>query len=334
MKSLLIRLSCLITLCFSALAWSAERPLIAASTPRDYLLAMQNAHKTLNYELYYLLEDGNRIESLRYRHSFEQGKEYAQLYRLDNAREEIILRDKRVSYFGYDFQPFGLKGEQILDNLPALFHTDFSRLQHYDFIELGRERVADRSARVIRIVPKDNYRFQHIAWIDEQNGLLLKSETLNREGQKLEEFRVIQQRIEPYLDQLGTQISSLMLPMTLDKSNATPLYWQPRWLPSGFNEMAASKPNLTGAMLNGEEVESRLYSDGIASFTVYLLKNQGVLFNEQFWQQGKLGIFTQTEADKDIIIVGDIPLEAMRLIAHDIHFSSPTPAGENQDKPQ
>ncbi|MDO4698718.1 MAG: MucB/RseB C-terminal domain-containing protein [Pasteurellaceae bacterium] len=307
-------------------------------SPLAYLNAMTNAHRTLNYEQLYILQQGEIAISLRYRHAYVNGKEYAQLLRLDNAREEIILRDNRVSYFG-EFQPFSLQANQILDDLPSVLYTDFEQLTGYVFIDAGRTRVADRLARVIRVIPRDEFRYQYELWIDEENHLLLRSDLLDRERQILEQFKVIQSVVESELSHIVEPIDALILPALISSPQKPQpvLHWRLGWVPDGFNLVALSEQHLSEMWLDEKEpIESQFYRDGLFSFTIYLVRNKDLIFDEQFLRQGKTSIYSQTIGDNDVVIIGDIPLVSARHIVHEIQFSQKVggspPLAEGQSK--
>lgn len=304
-----------------SLLWLFWQPAKAdeALPPIAYLNAMTQAHRTLNYEQLYIVQQGENVQSLRYRHASEQGKEYAQLLRLDNTREEMILRDDMVSYFG-EFQPFSLPSKQILDDLPSVIYTDFNQLSDYHFVDAGRTRTADKLARVIRVVPKDELRYQYELWIDEETHLLLQSALLDREHNLLEQFKVIQSSVDEQLRYIIEPINSLILPALIQPNvnNRLPKpAWQPAWIPSGFQLVSAEQQRLSEMIFNAP-VESLLYSDGLFSFTIYQVNNKGVIFNEQFWRQGKTTIYSQTIGDKDIVIVGEIPIISARHIVQEL----------------
>ncbi|RPE85759.1 MucB/RseB-like sigma(E) regulatory protein [Vespertiliibacter pulmonis] len=300
------------------MAWAEDKPM----SPQAYLNAMTNAHRQLNYEQLYIVQQGENVQSLRFRHANYQGKEYAQLLRLDNTREEIILRNNMVSYFG-EFQPFSLPNNKIIDDLPSVIYADFNQLKGYYFVDAGRTRVADKLARIIRIVPRDEFRYQYVLWIDEETHLLLRSDLLDRDRNVLEQFKVIQSSVNEQLLYIIEPIESLILP-TLIQPKIQPqshnLTWQPNWLPSGFKVVSAGQQRLSDITFN-EPVESQLYSDGLFTFTVYNVENKGLIFNEQFWRQGKLSIYSQTVGDRDLVIVGEIPLVSARHIVQEIRLS-------------
>lgn len=290
-------------------------------SPLAYLTAMQNAHKTLNYELIYLLQQDDEITSLRLRHAQKDQKSYAQLLKLDGSRSEIIQRDNIISYLGYDFRPFSFLGTQIIDDLPNILSANLKQIEpYYNFIDVGRTRIADRIARTIRIVPKDNYRYQYTVWIDEENFLLLQSELASKNNQRLEQFRVLQAYVDEQMLYIVEPISTLILPNVLKlnpKQSPTPR-WKLKWLPNGFKAISKIPSKLT---LQNEQIESQMFSDGLFSFTLYIAENQGLIFNEQFWRQDKLTVYSQTIGNKDVIVVGELPLVSAKYLVEQLEFT-------------
>ena len=257
----------LLKLCFFALLSNV----VCANhntTPLDYIQAMQQAHRQLNYEQFYILQQGDNVESLRYRHANWLGKEYAQLLELDYSREEIILRDNMIGYFG-EFQPFSLSGPHIVDNLPTVLYTNFHQLQGYHFIDSGKMRIADSLARIIRIIPQDDFRYQYELWIDEESHLLLRSDILDRERNILEQFRVIQHTVDDELLRIVEPINTLIFPTLIPAKEATitSASWKLDWLPSGFKPIPQSYQRFP--LFDDEQIESQRYSDGLFSFTIY-----------------------------------------------------------------
>lgn len=302
------------------------------STPLSYLTAMTQAHKRKNYEQHYLLQSGEEVVSWRYRHAQIEGKEYAQLLGLDEAREEIILQHDHVGYFG-DFQPFSLNTNVILDNLPNVLYTDFSNLEHYTFMDMGRARVANHVARVIRIVPNDEFRYQYTLWIDEESHLLLKSELQDRHKNVLEQFRVLHHTVDEALLEIVEPIKALMLPVALptkSRVSEPAQMWQTKWIPRGFRQSLVSNQDFADNVTEADTIQSRLYSDGLFSFTVYVAENRGVVFDENFWQSGKTSVYSKTLGDKDIIIIGEIPLVSARHIVQEIELNPPLAEGQNR----
>lgn len=315
MKKSFLTLFCLFLMSLGAKAETALSPLA-------YLNAMTQAHSRANYEQLYLFQEGNNeITTWRYRHTNQDNEQFAQLISLDGLREEFLQQGNIVGYFG-NSQPFSLQTDKILDNRPSILYTDFNQLEGYELIEMGRDRIADRIARVIRIVPKDDFRYQYRLWIDERSKLLLKSELRDRNGSVLELFKVQSLEFNDELTNLAQMIRSFSLPpLILSPASmlTKQLSWQPKWLPKGFKLRSVGKQHL----LNGEVVDSQIYSDGIFSFTLYLAENQGNPLQEHSWQDGKTTLYTQSVGNQDLVIVGEIPLATARHILQEIELKAP-----------
>ena len=287
--------------------------------PIDLLNAMMEAHKNRNYEIHYILQHSDNIKSMKYHHALENNHEFAQLLSLDNAYETILLRNNAISYLGFNFTPFSLKGTKILDALPAVFHANFNELNHYDFVPLGKSRVADRIANVIKIVPSDDTRFSYTLWIDEQNYLLLKSELFDNQNTLLEQFRVIEQRVNDQFDNLIPQLKTMLLPPVNTQNSLvnTPLEWQVNWLPVGFKPISSYRQVIPVGQ-GQEEVESQLFSDGLSTFTVYLRSQGDEAFNNQFARQEKLILFTHLVGNRELVVIGDIPMPVAEKVAQSV----------------
>lgn len=304
-------------LLFSATAVQAEN-----KTPIQHLEQMVKASQNQNYEIIYIQASGGELDSYRYRHLNWQQKTYAQLTTLDGSKQEIVQRDHLVSYFQSNAQPFTLNANQILDNLPNLMFVDIKKLaQHYDFIDRGRGRIADRITQVINIKPKDDFRYQFIAFIDEQTGLLLRSDMLDREGNLLEQFRVVDLYQGDNLQSLSDYLNNINFPpLLIDKKeqNEISKQWNITWLPAGFQLI---KETLYMSENNENPIISRLYSDGLFSFSLYIADK--ILPDEQdnLWKQGATTIYSANIGEKEITLVGQIPTSTAKRIVEDIKFA-------------
>lgn len=302
---------------------SILRAEIEYKTPLDYLTAMVLAHKTSTYELIYVMQQDDNWESFRLRHTFINDKEYAQLLSLDHNREEIILNNQIVSYLGHHFRPFSLNSPHILDNLPNVLYTNYASLDGYTFLDSGKDCISDCLARIIHLIPNDKLRYSYTLWIDEETKLLLKSQLYSENQTVLEEFRVLQLYQSEELKMIANVIEALMLPAlvsTQEKSIESSSNWDTDWLPTGFQLVNNYIMSGNIYLAEKENIESRLYSDGLSMLTVYIMPSQGVNFNEYSWKQGKLTILNQTVNDKDIIIIGEIPIQSAKKVLQNIHF--------------
>ncbi|EXU74895.1 sigma-E factor regulatory protein RseB [Erwinia mallotivora] len=293
----------------------------AETTPGALLQQMEQASQSLSYELAYINVSRLGIESLRYRHAVLSNKVYAQLLQMDGPRREIIQRGNEVSYFEPGLAPFTLSGEHIVDALPSLVYADFPKLAaSYDFVPVGRTRIADQICEVIRIVARDGTRYSYIVWLDSDTRLPLRIDLLDRDGETLEQYRVISFAVDNGVQKMMQGLEKANLPPSLSvpvSTNAV-FNWTPGWLPDGMKEVMQSRRQIPS--LN-KPVESRLYSDGLFSFSINVTaadKNSG----SQLLRTGRRTVQTEVRNNTEITVVGELPPSTARRIAGSIDLRS------------
>ena len=287
---------------------------------KQSLEKMAHAVNELNYEIAFVQTSPSNMDSFRYRHIKRDNKIYAQLVTLDGEQQEIIQRDNLVSYFQPNSRAFTLNSGNIVDALPAIIRSDFDKLaQNYDFIPLGKNRIAGRYADGIRIVPKDDFRYQYLVFVDEENGLLLRGDMLDREGKLLDQFRVVTLYIDDRLKGLTDYLNKVSMPPLLNEVKNTPpsLNWHAGWLPQGFESVRRSQD-----LFEGEVIDSALFSDGLFTFTLYVTQAQGSQPNqEQTWKQGEFTFYSEIIGDKEITFIGQLPVAAAKRIVQEVKFT-------------
>lgn len=283
------------------------------------LQQMSSASRSLNYELAYISISKQGIESLRYRHAVVDQQPLGQLLHMDGPRREVLQRGGGISYFEPGLEPFTLTGDHIVDALPALVYADFDRLaKYYDFISVGRTRISDRPCEVIRVVARDGSRYSYIVWMDVDTKLPLRVDLLDRDGETLEQFRVISFVVGAEVQNIMQGLLKVNLPplLSLPASEKVNLSWNTGWLPAGVNEVARNRRKLPNVSV---PVESRLYSDGLFSFSVNVSPS-GAGAGQQFYRQGRRTIQSIVRNGHEIIIVGELPPSTAKRIADSITF--------------
>ena len=280
---------------------------------------MTQALDNLNYEIAFVQTTPSNMDSFRYRHIKKDNKTYAQLVTLDGRQQEIIQRDNLVSYFQPNTQAFTLNSGNIVDAMPAVVRADFDKLSLvYDFIKIGKDRVAGRFADTLRIVPKDDFRYQYLVFVDEENGLLLRGDMLDSEGKLLDQFRVVTLYIDDRLRGLTDYINKVSMPPLLKESKneqSSDITWSARWLPQGFSLI-----RYTQETLENEVIDSALYSDGLFTFTLFVSNVGSNVLPENTWKQGAYTIYSEVNGGKEITFIGQLPIAAAKRIVQEIKF--------------
>ncbi len=208
---------------------------------------MNLASQSLNYELSFVSINKSGVESLRYRHVRLNGQPLAELLQMDGPRRAVVQRGNEISYFEPGLDPFTLNGDYIVDSLPSLVYTDFKRLApYYDFISVGRTRIADRMCDVIRVVARDGTRYSYIVWVDSESKLPMRVDLLDRDGETLEQFRVIAVTTGDQVRGTMQNLAKANLPpqLSVPTNNNVDLNWSAGWVPQGFKEISSSRRTL------------------------------------------------------------------------------------------
>lgn len=312
------------TVCFltSSLFYCANTLAEAPTTAPGVLLQqMSQASESLNYEFSIISVSKQGVDSLRFRHAVVEKHQLAQLLQMDGPRREIVQRDNEISFFEPGFEPFTLAGNHIVDSLPSIVYSDFERLaQFYDFISVGRTRVTDRPCEVVRVVARDGTRFGYVVWIDTATKLPLRVDLLDRDGEPLEQFRVISFIVDPQVRSLIQGLEKVNLPpkLAVPASETSDFTWAAKWLPAGTSEVSHSHRTLPGINV---PIETRLYSDGLFSFSVNIAQTtEGN--SEHFIRTGRRTIHTLIRSNKEITVVGELPPATAKRIADSVEFKA------------
>lgn len=286
------------------------------------LSLMRTAGVSKNYEMVFINITGIGIESLRYRHAVVDNQEFAQLLQMDGPSREVLMRGSEISYFfEQGLEPFTILGDRIVDGLPAIALANFDRLDdYYNFTLLGRTRIANRTCKTIRISAKDGLRYSYVVWLDEITNLPLQIELLGHNGETLEQFRVLSLIVGDEVRTSMLGLATLKLPPLLEipKSENMELEWSASWLPQGFEQITQGRKMLPAIQT---QVESRLYSDGLFSFTISIMpaeRNNA----SQYLHQGRRTIHSEVRNGHEIFIVGELPLTTAKRIADSITFET------------
>lgn len=289
-------------------------------TPQQWVQEMSDAQSRQNYQFTFVQTSSVGVDTYRYSHIAHNGTVVAQLLSLNGVKREILRRDNVVSYFQSNSQPFSIQATRIIDAFPSLWFADISKLApHYDFIDMGKNRVADRIARTVRIAPKDDFRHQYVVFIDEESKLLLRSDLLDRSGQLLEQFQMVSLSKLENVDEFSAYLANIPYPTLLindDKSQKI-AGWKLGWLPAGFNLVSE---NIHSDEKEQQLIESRLYSDGLFSFTVYVADQIVPSQMENSWQLSTNTIYSGNIGEKEVTVIGQIPTTVAKRIAQEIQF--------------
>ncbi|EKT55784.1 sigma-E factor regulatory protein RseB [Providencia sneebia] len=307
-------------ICLTGSLIFSNQALASESDAEALFQEMGSAAQNLSYEMSFMSFNPRSIVPVRYRHAIINGVPVSQMIQMDSSRREIVQKGEVISYFEPGFDAFSLNGQNIVDNLPSVLFADYEKIKpYYNFIDAGRTHIGDKPSLVIRIISKDNSRFNYTLLIDEENKLPLRVDLLDNNNQLLEQFRVISTVLDSKTvkDSLVSLSKINLPPLLVSPKNDNPAFkWRVGLLPPGFEEVSRSERNLG----ENDDVESALFSDGMFTFSVNVTKaEQGSLLDQPI-QNGRRTIYTMTQGRNVITIIGELPLPTAQQVAASIRF--------------
>jgi sigma-E factor negative regulatory protein RseB len=311
----------------SSNAQDAQTPEMYPSTeyPSDsaeaWLDRMATALESLNFKIsFVLLKPGVDSQPYLWRHGItSDGIEMEQLNLLNGPGREVVRIADKVSYFEPNIPPYSLNSSYINGPFPSEFFQHPEKLNtSYDFVMVGRSRVAGRAAQQIRVVSKDRSRFGLNIWLDQDTGLMLKMNIVDLKGRLLEQIQVTELLVTEDADPFFAKIESAMLPEVLNMRPASNLKpkWKVNYLPVG---MEAVKLDVHRLPLTGETIEYLMLSDGLVDVSIYLQEiAAGKSVQDVLLRHESDTFLTRSKGNINVTVIGKLPAETANAIANSI----------------
>ncbi|WP_455205672.1 MucB/RseB C-terminal domain-containing protein [Kaarinaea lacus] len=292
----------------------------------DYLNKMGTALQTLNYHGTLVYIHDGVVESMQLIHKNDADGEFERLVHLSGEPREVIRDNDVVTCYLPDSQSVTVGERRFNNHLLVKLTNNLDKFApNYSFGLNGTQRVAGKTARAITIDPKDPYRYGYRVWVDENNGLLLKSELLDAQGEVLEQMMFAQLQVVDEIPQelLKPGVSGDKFTWHGKKSKTAKVMnvdqgWQVAQLPSGFSVSGHFKQ----MMPNSEQpAEHMVVSDGLASVSIYIepfnAESQAFVGASRM---GAINVYGSVFEDFQITVIGEVPESTVEMIAQSIKY--------------
>lgn len=298
-----------------------------SSDARQWLERMSKAAQSLNYTGTFVYQNQGKLEAMQIVHAMDQDGERERLLSLTGPRREVLRDRQQVTCILGDRQAVQVNKSRPRTPFPFSLPSELMPLEKsYSFKVLGEERVAGLKCRVVAVQPRDSLRYGRRLCVHEGSHLVLRSELTEPKGRVIEQ--VMFTRVE-----FPQQIDARMLLPDLDGADYT---WerepeqQPepgdepvdsRWkvlqVPAGFmltdhnwHQLSANEPG----------VEHWVYSDGLASVSVYVEAAQGHDDYSGVSHRGALNAYGTMVDDYYITVVGEVPRRTVEMIGRSVRI--------------
>lgn len=290
----------------------------SSHTAVEYLQLMQNSYKTLNYEMIYLNSLQSQVDPKQLIHSVIGDQEVAYFRYLNGAMRESLQFSGKISYFEQGQQAYTIQSNLDRSVFANISNFNFADGQNsYEYIILGKGRIAGKQAIAVRMVSKDEYRYSYIVWLDVNSYLPLRLDTLNKANLILDQVMVVSLNITKTPNKWIEKLTKQKLPQLVhlpETSHQNRSQWKVNWLPVGFEVVKDDQHKL--AMYENEPVSYIMLNDGIVSVSIYISTKKIALNEKQkVIQRGATVLYTYQKDAVEFNVVGEIPvITAKRLV--------------------
>jgi sigma-E factor negative regulatory protein RseB len=276
----------------------------------DWLERIGPALAQQDYQGTLVTVSGNSMETLGVYHSWNEGRERMRLVALTGPRREVIRDDKMVMCIGTGLLgSVGYDGDASGRWNPAGRFAGAGKLPNYS-AKLGNVgRVAARDCQVVDLQPKDPWRYGYRLWLDHETGLPLRISLLGEAGRPLEQMAFTDLDTgTPRLEDLRPSTTEGLRRVQSLKVNrvAEDPGWRVASPPPGFT--------LRGGRRLGDSVQL-LYSDGLASVSVYIEPVTGGHRGENSLRRGAVNVHTLFGNGRRIVAIGKVPAQTVTYFA-------------------
>ena len=285
---------------------------------------MSEANQALNYEGVFIYKRYGQMYTMRIIHKVDENGVQERIVSLTGFAREVIRNKDSVTCIMPDDEsvmveksnPRQFKISQLPEQIGKVS-------EYYTFSIAGQDRVANRPAWIVNILPKDEYRFGYQLWIDLESKLLLKSELKDKKGAPIEQFFFAKlQILEEIPDEwLKPEISGVGYTWYDNSSDESPVdkgdvFWKATWMPEGFIMSDQEKQSVDESQM---PVEHLMYSDGLALVSVFVEKlDKPVNTVTGPSSMGGVNTFSTMKDNYLITAVGEVPRNTVKLMAKSV----------------
>ncbi|PKG38168.1 MucB/RseB C-terminal domain-containing protein [Psychromonas sp. Urea-02u-13] len=287
----------------------------------EYLQLMQKSYQIENYEILYLSSLQKQLEPMQLIHGIVDGEEASYFRYLNGVIRESLQYAGKISYFEQGRPAYTIESGQNRSVFANIANFDYVKgKQSYDYVILGKGRIAGKQSIAIRMISKDDYRYSYVVWCDLQSALPLRLDTINKSNVVVEQIMVMSLNVSESSNPWLAKLTTNALPETVHIPESTTdnsSQWKTTWLPTGFSVIKDDQHRLV--MHENEPVSYILLDDGIVNVSIYISEKKLTLEEPQkLIRRGATVLYTEHRGEVEINVVGDIPVATAQRLAESI----------------
>lgn len=300
-------------------------PAFAAESARDWLDRMSDAMQRLDYDGTFVYQHGGNLDVMRIVHRVDEGGRHERLVSLTGSEREVLRDDRSVTCIMPDNKSV-MVGQTPPPRPFPVVPDDLDMLQRSYLLEdLGEQRLLGYRARVIGVSARDELRYSYRFWIENDTRMLLKTDLTDTDGNPIEQLMftnldigadVSNEDLKPSLNGEGFSWQRQVAMRSGNGQAVSTSDWVVRKLPPGFVLTDVQHRRMRE---HGGDTEHRVYSDGMATVSVYFEQLSGDHAGlVGLSSMGAMNAFGAEFAGHQVTVVGEVPVETVMMIASSV----------------
>jgi len=286
--------------------------------------------RNLSYRGNFVYLHGNQLESMHIAHYRDDTHgEKERLISLNGEAREVIRDNQNLTCIWPSSRKVVVDLSRKNSFSPIFIPEDIARLEKfYNMKLLGMDRIADQETMVVHIDPKDRYRYGMKFWINQENGLMMKSSLIDETNREIEQVMFTSLRL---FDE-GEKLEINILPK-IDKNYKVIQYhrgegdstlaadnaWQLNDAPGGFWRQSVLRRKIPGT---DQVVQQMVYTDGLASLSVFI-ERQTSETHRGSTSMGAVNAFIRILDDHAVTAIGEVPAVTVKQVAESVSYRKP-----------
>jgi len=300
---------------------------VIADPAMDWVQKMSDAMRNLNYQGNFVYMHNNGLEGMQISHFKDGQGEKERLISLNGEAREVIRDNQNLTCIWPSSRKVIVDVSRKNSFSPIFIPEDIARLEKFYQLKLvGKDRIANMNTVIVHIDPRDQYRYGLKFWINEDNGLMMKSSLLDENGEIIEEvmftsLEFFEDADKPLIDTMPPIDDNFTLVRyhSGDSSKAFDAdhAWQLSGMPGGFWRESMLRRKIPDS--SDQFVQQMVYTDGLASLSVFIEKNSS-LTEDSVSSMGAVNAFMRVYNGHLITAIGEVPALTVKQVAESVTY--------------
>ncbi len=299
-----------------------------ADPAMDWVQKMSDAMRNLNYRGHFVYMHENQLESMKIAHYRDDSGEKEHLLSLNGEAREVIRDNQNLTCIWPSSREIVIDLSRKNNYSPIFIPDDIVRLEKfYDMQLVGMDRIAGDETMVVKIEPRDQYRYGMKFWINRDNGLMMKSSLIDDKQREIEQvmftslnlFKEGEKLVIDSIPKVDDDYHMVRYHRSTDTTETNlDSAWQLEDVPGGFwrESVLVRKMPETGAT-----VRQLVYTDGLASLSVFIERQTDDTMQGST-SMGAVNAFIRILADYSITAIGEVPAITVKHMAEAVSYHS------------